>query len=278
MSSMVTSGAVIGAAPEMVPLVERSMRFVVSLKLYIHIGSDALPYGWNVSIVVPSVQSFAPPVLPTHPVEPSYVLPMRTERAMPSNAMFRLFMTDCSACAFLLAFTSERSAPTQTTMTTENSPMATIISTRVKPREVFRISYFVFRIFDFLYHIPDSRYYIHSYCAASLCTDIWPLAPTTTLITSPRGERRTMRALSAHVPAPYAHPTPPALIHASASGRLNAMSSWVAGVAPRHVAASVPCGAHRPLILNPLRMVYGDGATFSLGSKKPSLSTSAKNS
>src|SRR3989344_791688 len=138
MSSMVTSGAVIGAAPEMVPLVERSMRFVVSLKLYIHIGSDALPYGWNVSIVVPSVQSFAPPVLPTPPVEPSYVLPMRTERAMPSNAMFKLFMTDWSACAFLFAFTSERSAPTQTTMTTENSPMATIISTRVKPEFAVR--------------------------------------------------------------------------------------------------------------------------------------------
>src|SRR3989344_4315612 len=95
----------------------------------------ALPYGWNVSIVVPSVQSFAPPVLPTLPVEPSYVLPMRTERAMPSNAMFRLFMTDCSACAFLFAFTSARSAPTETTITMENSPMATIISTRVKPRE-----------------------------------------------------------------------------------------------------------------------------------------------
>src|SRR3989338_6307267 len=111
MSSTVTSGAVIVAAPEMVPLVERSIRFVASLKLYIQPGSDALPYGWNVSIVVPSVQSFAPPVLPAHPVEPSYVLPMRTERAMPSNAMFKLFMTDWSACAFLFAFTSERSAP-----------------------------------------------------------------------------------------------------------------------------------------------------------------------
>src|SRR3989344_4272708 len=138
MSSMVTSGAVIGAAPEMVPLVERSIRFVASLKLYIHIGSDALPYDWNVSIVVPSVQSFAPPVLPTHPVEPSYVLPMRTERAMPSKAMFRLFMTDCSACAFLFAFTSARSAPTETTITMENSPMATIISTRVNPRDELR--------------------------------------------------------------------------------------------------------------------------------------------
>src|SRR3989344_2082314 len=133
MSSMVTSGAVIGAAPEMVPLVERSIRFVALLKLYIHLGSNVLPYGWNVSIVAPSVQSFTPPVLPTHPVEPSYVLPMRTERAMPSNAMFKLFMTDWSACAFLFAFTSARSAPTETTITMENSPMATIISTRVNP-------------------------------------------------------------------------------------------------------------------------------------------------
>src|SRR3989338_1506412 len=63
---------------------------------------------------------------------------MRTERAMPSSAMLRLFMTDCNACAFLFAFTSASNAPTQTTITIEKSPIATIISTRVKPEFAVR--------------------------------------------------------------------------------------------------------------------------------------------
>src|SRR3989338_2748525 len=122
-----------------------------------------------------------------------------------------------------------------------------------------------------------NRLYQHPGCAFSLCTDIWPLAPTTTLMTSHRGEMRMIRALAAHVPAPYAHPTPPALIHASASGRLKAMSICVVGYTSTHVAASCPCGEQSPAILKPLRIVYS-GETVSFEPKKPSLSTSAKNS
>src|SRR3989344_25028 len=60
---------------------------------------------------------------------------MRTERTMPSSVMLRLFMTDWSACAFRLALTSARSAPTDTSITTAKSATATIISTRVKPED-----------------------------------------------------------------------------------------------------------------------------------------------
>src|SRR3989344_4699336 len=134
MSSTVTSGAVMAAAPDMEPLVERSMLCVTPLKLYIHAGSAVSPYGWNESVVLPPVQSLGPATFSVHPADPSYSFHMRTVRAMPSSAMLRLFVTDCSDCAFLLAVTSESNAPTETTMTTENNPIATIISTRVKPR------------------------------------------------------------------------------------------------------------------------------------------------
>src|SRR3989344_4156509 len=71
---------------------------------------------------------------------------MRTERTMPSSAMLRLFMTDCSAWAFRLAPTRANSVPTEMSMTTAKSATATIISTSVKPREpylVFGIWYLV---------------------------------------------------------------------------------------------------------------------------------------
>src|SRR3989344_5834438 len=88
---------------------------------------------------------------------------MRMLRTILSTEMLRLFITDCSACAFLLAPVSERSAPTATTITTEKSAMDTIISIRVKPELeyfVFSILYLVsknsglYQIRDTIYHIP----------------------------------------------------------------------------------------------------------------------------
>src|SRR4051812_27089287 len=55
---------------------------------------------------------------------------------MLSTAILRLFMTDCSACAFLFTSTSVSSAVTQTIMTTAKSPTEMIISTSVNPRAV----------------------------------------------------------------------------------------------------------------------------------------------
>src|SRR3989338_4209026 len=62
---------------------------------------------------------------------------MRSARTMLSSAILRLFITEWSACVFRFASTSERSAVTETSITTEKSPAETIISTSVNPLSPF---------------------------------------------------------------------------------------------------------------------------------------------